>query len=52
MSISNLTPTQLHNNQKINHQRLWKNYFKKRNTFEVKNENYPVNLSQDLTTNL
>ena len=30
MSISNLTPNKLHNNQKINHQRLWKNYFKKK----------------------
>lgn len=52
MSISNLTPTQLHNNQKINHKRLWKNYFKKRITFEMKNENRPVNPSQDLTINL
>ena len=52
MSISNLTPSLLHNNQKINHQRLWKNYFKKRNTFGNKNENHPVNLSQDLSINL
>ena len=52
MSISNLTPTQLHNNQKINHQRLWKNYYKKLNNFENKNEIDPVNLSQDLTINL
>ncbi len=52
MSISNLTPTQLHNNQKINHQRLWKNYYKKLNNFESKNEINPVNLLQDLTINL
>ena len=52
MSIGNLTPNKLHNNQKTNPQRLWKNYFKKRNTFENKNENHPVNLSQDLSINL
>ena len=52
MSISNLTPTQLHNNKKINHQRLWKNYYKKLNNFENKNEIDPVNLLQDLTINL
>jgi putative transposase len=52
MSIGNLTPNKLHNNQKTNTQRLWKNYFKKRNTFENKNENHPVNLSQDLSINL
>ena len=52
MSISNLIPTQLHNNQKINHQRLWKNYYKKLNNFENKNEIDPVNLLQDLTINL
>ena len=52
MSIGNLTPNKLHNNQKIKHKRLWKNYFKKRNTFENKNENHPVNPSQDLSINL
>ncbi len=52
MSISNLTPNKLHNNQKINHQRSWKNYFKNLNTFEKKNENDPVNLLQDLSINL
>jgi transposase InsO family protein len=52
MSIGNLTLNKLHNNQKTNPHRLWKNYFKKRNTFENKNENYPVNLSQDLSINL
>ncbi len=31
MSISNLTPNKLHHNQNINHQRLWKSYFKKPN---------------------
>jgi transposase InsO family protein len=52
MSIGNLTPNKLHNHQKINHQRLWKNYFKKPNIFEKKNENDPVNLLQDLSINL
>jgi len=52
MSISNLTPNKLHNNQKINPQRLWKNYFKKLNNFENKIESDPVNLSQDLSINL
>jgi len=52
MSIGNLTPSKLHNNKKINHHRLWKNYFKKLNTFEKKNENHPVNLFQDLSINL
>lgn len=47
MSISNLTPTQLHNNQKINHKRLWKNYYKKLNNFDNKTETDPVNRSQD-----
>jgi len=37
--------------KRINPQRLWKNYFKKRNTFE-NNENHPVKLSQDLSINL
>jgi putative transposase len=44
MSIGNLTPNKLDNNKKLNPQRLWKNYFKKINTFENKNENHPVNL--------
>ena len=52
MSISNITPNTLHNNKKINPQRLWKNYFKKAITFENKNENHPVNLLQDLSVNL
>jgi putative transposase len=52
MSIGNITPNKLHNNQKLNPQRLWKNYFKKRNTFENNNENHPVNLSQDLSINM
>lgn len=52
MSIGNLTPNKLHSNQKINHQKLWKSYFKKLNTFESKNEIDPVNLSQDLSINL
>ncbi len=49
MSISNLTPNKLHKNLKINHNRLWKNYYRKLNNF---NQNYPVNLSQDLSNNL
>lgn len=49
--IGNLTPNKLYNNQKINPQRLWKNYLKKRNTFE-NNENYPVNLLKELSVNL
>ncbi len=52
MSIGNLTPNKLHNNKKQNHQRLWKNYFKKLNTFENKNETDPVNLFQDISINL
>ena len=52
MSIGNLTPNKLHNHQKINHQRLWKNYFRKPATFENKNENLPVNPLQDLSINL
>jgi putative transposase len=38
MSINNLTPNKLHNHKKLNHHRLWKNYFKKPGTFEKKNE--------------
>jgi putative transposase len=49
MSISNLTPNKLHKNLTINHRRLWKNYYKKLNNF---NQNYPVNLQQDLSNNL
>ena len=52
MSISNFTPNKLHNNPKLKPQRLWKNYYKKLNTFETKIENHPVNLSQDLSINL
>jgi hypothetical protein len=51
MIIGNLTPNKLHKNQKINPQRLWKNYFKKPPTFEKKNENHPVNFFQDLFIN-
>lgn len=49
MSLSNLTPNKIHTQQKINHQRLWKNYYKKLTNF---NQNYPVNLLQDLSINL
>ncbi len=43
MSISNLTPNKLHDNKKINHTRLWKNYYKKPTNFDDGNENDPVN---------
>jgi transposase InsO family protein len=33
MSLSNHTPNKIHTQQKINHQRLWKNYYKKLNNF-------------------
>ena len=49
MSIENLTPNKLHNDPKQIKKRLWKNYYKKLNNFK---ENYPVNLSQDLSNNL
>jgi putative transposase len=34
MSISNKTPSKVHQENKINPKRLWKNYYKKYNTFE------------------
>lgn len=37
MSISNKTPNQIHKDNKINPERLWKNYYKKYNTFEKEN---------------
>jgi len=49
MSLNNHTPHQVHKQCKINVNRLWKNYYKKLNTF---NQNYPVNLLQDLSINL
>src|SRR5687768_9143665 len=49
MSINNHTPDQVHKQCKINVNRLWKNYYKKLNTF---NQSYPVNLLQDLSINL
>ncbi len=39
MSISNLTPNQVHKNENVNLKRLWKNYYKKDNNIERKNEN-------------
>jgi putative transposase len=40
MSISNKTPSKVHQEIKINTERLWKNYYKKYNTFEnAKTEN-------------
>lgn len=44
--------SKLPNNQKIEHQRLWKSYIKKTNIFDKKNENEPLNLLQDLSSNL
>ena len=44
MSISNKTPNQVHQGNNINHQRLWKNYYKKNNTFEKKNDPKTVDL--------
>lgn len=38
MSISNFPPNKLHNNPKLTPKRLWKNYYKKLNTFENKIE--------------
>ena len=49
MSIENLTPNQLHNEPKQIKSRLWKNYYKKLDNFK---QNHPVNLSQDLSSNL
>ena len=49
MSIENSTPNQVHNNPNQIKKRLWKNYYKKLNNF---NQNYPVNLLQDLSINM
>jgi len=49
LSISNITPNKVHNQKSLEHRRLWKNYFKKLNNFT---QNYPVNLSQDLSNHL
>jgi putative transposase len=49
LSISNITPNKVHNQKSTELKRLWKNYYKKLNTFT---HNYPVNLSQDLSNNL
>ena len=39
MSISNQTPNKAHQIDKAHHKRLWKNYYKKLNTFEIENKN-------------
>jgi putative transposase len=39
MSISNLTPSQVHKIYNVNHKRLWKNYYKKQTPLENRNEN-------------
>ena len=39
MSISNQTPNKVHSSNQNNYQRLWKNYYKKLNTFEVESTN-------------
>lgn len=49
MSLGNHTPEVVHQKEKVNIKRLWKNYYNKLNNFI---ENYPVNLLQDLSTNL
>ena len=49
MSINNHTPDKVHKQCTIKVNRLWKNYYKKLNGF---NQNYPVNLLQDLSINL
>ena len=49
MSISNFVPQKVHSQNNVITKRLWKNYYKKLNNF---NQNYPVNLLQDLPVNL
>ena len=48
MSIGNLVPQKVHSQSNRPTKRLWKNYYKKLNTFNL---NYPDNLLQDLATN-
>jgi transposase InsO family protein len=43
MSIGNLTPTSVHENKKLNHKRLWKNYYKKQPNFENEPATLAVN---------
>ena len=49
LSTSYITPNKVHSQKSLEHKRLWKNYYKKLNNFT---QNYPVNLSQDLSNNL
>lgn len=46
MSLDNFTPNHIHNNPQQMKKRLWKNYYKKCNTFKPEQ---PVNLLQDLS---
>lgn len=43
MSLGNLTPTTVHDNKKLNPQRLWKNYYRKQPTLENQTEIISVN---------
>jgi putative transposase len=49
MSIGNMVPNKVHSQDNVPTQRLWKNYYKKLYNF---NQNYSVNLLQDLSGNL
>lgn len=49
MSISNHTPDKVHSQSNMMARRLWKNYYRKLDSFT---KNYPVNLNQDLSQNL
>ena len=47
MSISNKTPNKVHQENKADHQRLWKNYYKKYDSFEIETNKKPVKSLQD-----
>jgi len=49
MSISNHTPEKAHSQSELITKRLWKNYYRKLDSF---NNNHPVNLMQDYSNNL
>ena len=52
MSIGNLTPARVHENKKLNHKRLWKNYYRNQTNFENGTATLAVNQYQDLIINL
>lgn len=52
MSLSNLTPNKVHAQDKTNHQRLWRNYYKKQTIIEQELQKQSVNLNQDVFFNL